>query len=149
MTTSFTEVCEAAIVLKYPCYGLMNIKQIDQHCLDSKYTPFKAVRISVSQMDFISYLSLPTNENVIWCFQFNFHNEAISLRGVIRQRSQFESGFIYTVVWLEEESYAEAIVQQVVSSWESEYFFEYQKSVRRYEHAMRHAAQTPYMDVSC
>jgi hypothetical protein len=146
MTTSFAEGSE--MVLKYPCYGLMNIKQIDGRMLDSKYTPFKVIDISPSQMGFTSYLSLPINENVIWCFQFKFHNEDISLCGVLRERSQFENGYVYAVEWLEEETWTGAIVLQTLRYWEHQFKNEFEKAVRGYVNAMDLANKTT-MDVSC
>ncbi|OAS17185.1 hypothetical protein [Paenibacillus oryzisoli] len=146
MTTSWAECSET--VLEYPCYGLMNIKQIDGRMLDSKYTPFKVIDMSPSRMGFTSSLSLPTNENVIWCFQFKFHNQEISLCGVLREKSLRENGYVYAVEWLKEETSTGDTVLQTLRFWEYQFKNEFGKAVRGYINAMELANKTT-MDVSC
>jgi hypothetical protein len=146
MTSSFAE--ESEMVLKYPCYGLMNIKQIDQRMLDSKYTPFKVIDIRPSRMGFTSSLRLPIHENVIWCFQFKFHNEDISLCGVLRERIQIANGYLYVVEWLEDETSTSVIVMQTLRFWEHQCKNEFERAVRGYVNAMDLATKTT-MDVSC
>lgn len=146
MALSFVEGSE--MVLKYPCYGLMNIKQIAKYMLDSKYTPIKVINISPSRMGFISYLSLPINENVIWSFTFMFPNEVLSLCGVLRKRSLQAKGYIYFIEWIGADQSTGAILLQKLSNLEYQLKYEFEKAVRGYLHTMELVKKVS-IDITC
>lgn len=133
MTTCVAEGSE--LVLKYPCYGLMNIKQFNQQMLDSKQAPFKIIDISPSRMGFRTYLSLPINENVIWCFQFKFYNEVLSVCGVLRERSLHANGYVYSVDWLEADRFTVDNLRKSLSYLEHKFKYQSEKAVRGYVNA--------------
>ncbi|KRF35883.1 hypothetical protein [Paenibacillus sp. Soil787] len=149
MATGFADGCFTENKLKFPCYGFMNIIQIDHRKIVSKQTPFKVIEVSPWQMGFTSYLSLPINENVIWKFQFRFQNEELSVSGVIREQRTLENGYAYIVEWLEEDIFAGVIVQQTIRSRENRIALAFEKAVRGYVNSVMNTAAAKRFDVSC
>ncbi|OPH56657.1 hypothetical protein BC351_27330 [Paenibacillus ferrarius] len=84
--------------LLVPFIGKLNIVQIRDQPINSKYTLIDIIELEKFHFKFISSLCLPTNHQVIYGFELTIFNQSIHVLGGITLVSNTENEYVYKAI---------------------------------------------------
>ncbi|TXK82526.1 hypothetical protein [Paenibacillus sp. N3.4] len=84
--------------LVVPFMGKLNIVQIRDQLINSKYTLIDIIELEKFHFKFISSLCLPTNRQVTYGFELTIFNRSIQVVGGITLVSNTENEYVYKAI---------------------------------------------------
>jgi hypothetical protein len=82
-----------------PVYSFIKIVQMKKQRITSKHTPVTLSEIHAKGLSFLSSLSIPIHEDIIWSFELLLRGQPFTAEGIITGKQAAEKGYLYEAAW--------------------------------------------------
>ncbi|MDQ0873194.1 hypothetical protein QFZ77_001853 [Paenibacillus sp. V4I3] len=127
-----------------PSYSFIKIVQMKKQRMTSKHTPVTLSEIHTKGLSFLSSLSIPIREDIIWSFELLLKGLPFMAEGIITGKQAVEQGYLYEAAWCGGKEIGRYVLKSYMDPQP-----DLCQAIQSYTYFFENAPDKQYIDISC